>query len=68
VELAPELVPLPPLICWSAVAMSWREFRFNSLVKIQPRARKSTSAANARSTASTYALSAHPMKVVLAEV
>jgi CPA1 family monovalent cation:H+ antiporter len=32
VELAPELVlllVLPPLIYWSAVAMSWREFRFN---------------------------------------
>ena len=32
VRLAPELVlllVLPPLIYWSAVAMSWREFRFN---------------------------------------
>src|SRR5271166_1704018 len=32
VELAPELVlllVLPPVIYWSAVAMSWREFRFN---------------------------------------
>ena len=32
VELAPELVlllVLPPIIYWSAVAMSWREFRFN---------------------------------------
>src|SRR5262249_18462505 len=31
-ELAPELVlllVLPPLIYWSAVAMSWREFRRN---------------------------------------
>jgi monovalent cation/hydrogen antiporter len=30
VELAPELVlllVLPPIIYWSAVAMSWREFR-----------------------------------------
>jgi len=32
VELAPELVlllVLPPVIYWSAVAMSWPEFRFN---------------------------------------
>jgi len=32
VELAPELVlllVLPPIIYWSAVSMSWREFRFN---------------------------------------
>ncbi|HUB98146.1 MAG TPA: Na+/H+ antiporter, partial [Stellaceae bacterium] len=32
VELAPEVVlllVLPPVIYWSAVAMSWREFRFN---------------------------------------
>jgi monovalent cation/hydrogen antiporter len=31
-ELAPELVLLlilPPVIYWSAIAMSWREFRFN---------------------------------------
>src|SRR5215469_3572931 len=31
-ELAPEVVlllVLPPVIYWSAVAMSWREFRFN---------------------------------------
>src|SRR5215212_2401680 len=32
VELAPELVlllVLPPIIYWAAVAMSWKEFRFN---------------------------------------
>src|SRR5690242_11761616 len=32
VEMAPEfvlLLVLPPVIYWSAVAMSWREFRFN---------------------------------------
>lgn len=34
VELAPEfvlLIVLPPLVYWSAVTMSWREFRFNLL-------------------------------------
>src|SRR3954447_4545516 len=32
VEMAPELVlllVLPPVIYWAAVAMSWREFKFN---------------------------------------